>query len=239
MEASMLDIIGSIDGMTTIAIVLYAVTQALPWTLPQRLGLVAGAGAWVGLASARAAAGALAVTPGQPVPVLGLLFAGPLLLAGGAWATSPNFRTALLGIPTRLLIGLNSLRVLGVLFLILAVQGRLSGPFPILAGWGDIITGAVAVQLAVLAGRTPGPSARTVAAWNLFGAADLILATVLGIGSAGGGPLNLIHAGVGSAAMQHLPFSLVPTVLVPFYLISHFIIAAQLASRRRPVALAV
>jgi len=35
----------------------------------------------------------------------------------------------------------------GVLFLVLAVQGRLAGPFPFLAGWGDIITGVFAVLL--------------------------------------------------------------------------------------------
>jgi hypothetical protein len=33
--------------------------------------------------------------------------------------------------------------------------------------------------------------------------------------------------------MQHLPFSFVPTVLVPFYLITHGIVAAQLAAGRR------
>lgn len=234
----MLDLVGSVVLMATIAIVLVAVAQALPWTLPQRLALAGGAGAWIGLATAVAAAGALAATPGQPVPVLGVLFAVPLLLAGGAWASSPNFRAALLAIPTPLLVGLNSLRVLGVLFLILAVQGRLSGPFPVSAGWGDIITGVLAVQLAVLAARKPGPPAWAIAAWNLFGAADLIAAVGLGITSAAGGPLNLIHAGAGSEAMQHLPFSLVPTVLVPFYLITHFVIAAQLAARHRPVALA-
>jgi hypothetical protein len=32
--------------------------------------------------------------------------------------------------------------------------------------------------------------------------------------------------------MQALPFCLVPTVLVPFYLITHAIVAAQLAAQR-------
>jgi hypothetical protein len=44
--------------------------------------------------------------------------------------------------------------------------------------------------------------------------------------------LQLIHAGVGSEAMQQLPFCLVPTVLVPFYLITHGIIFAQLTGHR-------
>jgi hypothetical protein len=56
-------------------------------------------------------------------------------------------RAALLGLPTRLMIGLNIARVLAVLFLLLAAQGRLAGPFPFLAGWGDIITGVFAIPL--------------------------------------------------------------------------------------------
>jgi hypothetical protein len=49
--------------------------------------------------------------------------------------------------------------------------------------------------------------------------------------SANGSPLQLIHWGAGSTAMQSLPWSLVPTVLVPFYLIMHGIIFAQLRAR--------
>ena len=56
----------------------------------------------------------------------------------------------------------------------------------------------------------------------------LVAAVGLGITSALGSPPQLIHAGVGSEAMQYLPFCLIPTVLVPFYLITHALIAAQL-----------
>jgi len=65
---------------------------------------------------------------------------------------------------------------------------RLSRPFPYSAGLGDIITGTL----------------------------DLVVAVALGLMSAAGSPLQVIHAGVGSEAMQYLPYCLVPTVLVPF-----------------------
>jgi hypothetical protein len=110
--------------------------------------------------------------------------------------------------------------------------GRLSGPFPYSAGWGDVITGAFAVPVALLAKRALSRSGLLIAAWNLFGALDLFAAVTLGITSAQGSPLQLIHAGVGSEAMQYLPYSLVPTVLVPFYLITHAVVAAQLSARR-------
>jgi hypothetical protein len=35
--------------------------------------------------------------------------------------------------------------------------------------------------------------------------------------------------------MQHLPFSVVPTVLVPFYLVTHTTVFVQLGARRRKV----
>ena len=54
-----------------------------------------------------------------------------------------------MAIPTSLLIGLNAMRVLGVLFLLLALDGRLAGPFPFSAGLGDIITGVFAIPLAL------------------------------------------------------------------------------------------
>jgi hypothetical protein len=140
-----------------------------------------------------------------------------------------------LALPMPLLIGLNSMRVLGILFLFLAANGRLSGPFPYAAGCGDIITGVLALPLALNIARSRQVSARAIQRWNIFGALDLLVALGLGVTSAVGSPLQMIHAGVGSQAMQYLPFCLVPTVLVPFYLISHAIVAAKLAVGRRPV----
>jgi hypothetical protein len=144
----------------------------------------------------------------------------------------PRVRSALLAIPTRLLIGLNSLRILGVLFLFLAAAGRLSGPFPYSAGLGDIITGALAIPLALSVARSQKLPAAAIKRWNIFGTLDLLVAVGLGLSSAAGSPLQWIHADPGSAAMQYLPFCLVPTVLVPFYLITHGIVAAQLLASR-------
>jgi hypothetical protein len=116
---------------------------------------------------------------------------------------------------------------MAVLFLLLAGEGRLSGPFPFYAGWGDIITGVLA--LLILLGRLdkrPG----VVMAWTVFGAADLVDAMFLGAISQEG-PLRIFEA-PGSSAMQQLPWSFIPTVLVPYFLFTHVVIAAQLPSRR-------
>ena len=232
----MLDLIGAIAGMIAVAVNLVALTSTLPGSLARRLSLAAIAGGWVGLASGLGATGKLAFSPDNPVPLVGVLFATPLLIVGALALKSPKMRSTLMAIPMPLLIGVNALRVLGVLFLLLAAVGRLSGPFPYSAGLGDIITGAFAIPLALSVARSEKLPVRAIMRWNIFGTLDLLAAVFLGITSAAGSPLQLIHAGVGSEAMQYLPFSLIPTVLVPFYLITHAIIAAQLRARRTATA---
>jgi hypothetical protein len=61
------------------------------------------------------------------------------------------------------------------------------------------------------------------------------VAVGLGIASAEGTPLQLIHVGAGSAAIANLPWAFIPTVAVPFFLIVHAIIFVQLReSSARP-----
>jgi hypothetical protein len=224
----MLNLVGSIGGMMAVAVNLVAISSCLPLSLRQRLMLAAIVGAWVGLTSGLGAAGLLAFAADQPVPLVGLLCAAPPLTIGALALGYPSVRHALLNIPTHILIGLNSFRTLGALFLLLAAVGRLSGPFPFSAGLGDVITGLLAMPLAIAVARGGALPRHAIAGWNLFGALDLVAAVSLGLLSAKGSPLQLIHTGVGSEAMQQLPYCLVPTVLVPFYLITHGVIAAQL-----------
>jgi hypothetical protein len=232
-----LDLIGAVVGLAAVAVNIVALASTLPLSLIQRLALAGVLGGWAGLASGLAGAGALAFAPGQPVPLIGVLFATPPLVAGVLFLTRPGVRDALLSIPVPLLIGLNSLRAFAVLFLMLAAVGRLSGPFPYSAGWGDIITAAMAAPLALAASAHGWERYRfRIAAWNLFGALDLVAAITLGVTTSNGSPFQLLHSGVGAQAMQHLPFSLVPTVLVPFYLVTHGLVAAQLVQRPRLAA---
>jgi hypothetical protein len=105
----------------------------------------------------------------------------PLLVMGALTLTSPKVRSTLLAIPMSLLIGVNALRVFGVLFLLLAAAGRLSGPFPFSAGFGDIITGALAVPLALSVVQSHGLPVGAIKRWNIFGALDLLFAIGFGI----------------------------------------------------------
>lgn len=234
----MLDSIGTITIFTSAAVILVTMTSTLTSKLGQRILLAAIAGAYAGIAIVAAASGVMDRTQGGPLVLLAL-FAAPLITAAVLW-NRPRTRSAMFSLSMPMLIGLNVIRALGFMFLLLAGAGRLAGPFPYSAGWGDIITGVAALPLAFAVTRGTA-SNLTIAAWNTFGLLDLVVAVTLGVISGNGSPVQIIHAGVGSLAITHLPWSLIPTVLVPYFIVMHAIIFAQLrahaARRVRAVAM--
>jgi hypothetical protein len=230
----MLDFIGTIVLVAAIIVSINALSGAMPIGTSQRLALSVGAGLWTGLAAALAGANLfLGSNPLGPATI-GTVITLPLIATAVAAAISPSVRATLLGMPMPFLIGLNVWRLAGGFFLLLAAEGRLGGPFPTSAGWGDIITGVLALPVAWLALRGQGKA--LVWTWNAFGMLDLVVAITLGVISANGSPLQIIHAGEGSEAVQVLPWSLIPTVLVPMYLIVHGIIFAKLAQGSQRVS---
>jgi len=216
----MLDILRTLTFGATAGTLFAAVLNSLPIRPGSRLALGAGIGSWIALVVALTGSGVVA---GKPF-VLPLLFVLPLVAAGFA-ATSATVRSAMMASPASLIIALNAMRVLGVFMLLAALAGTMSGPFPYSASIGDIITGLFALPIARLAAQNPRDV--RVLEWNIFGALDLIAAVTLGILSANGSPLQLIHAGVGATAMTTLPWALIPLVLVPTFLMGHALVFAH------------
>ena len=228
----MLDFFGTILLTAALTVVIAAIVGSLAGGLPARLGFAAFAGVWIGLI--------LAVFANDPKAglLIPVLFVGVLVLIGMLLVFSRGARSALAGIPVELIIGVNALRTLGFLFLLLAAAGRLSGPFPYSAGIGDIVTGVFAIPVALTAARG-GLNTTRVVLWNWFGLLDLVAAVALGTISGNGTPLQLIHAGVGSAAIASLPWTIIPLVLVPLFIVGHLAVFARMRSdaietQRRP-----
>src|SRR5262249_14724250 len=142
MEDAMLDFVGTISTAALMIFVVTTLLVTLDVSRTAKLVLAAAIAAWIGLAAAVGGAGWFALA--RPFPVIGLFVALPLVAAAVA-AARPAARQAMLGLPLPLMIGLNVGRILGVLFLLLMAEGRLSGPFPHSAAWGDIITGVLAL----------------------------------------------------------------------------------------------
>jgi hypothetical protein len=223
----MLDAIGTILVGAALAVILAAIVASIPLRLSGRLVLAGTAGAWAGSAAAAAAAGAFS----NPLTVLAM-FGAPLAVVAVLAFGIPATRHAFEAVPLPVLVGLNIFRLGGVLFVFLALAGRLSGPFPYSAGWGDFATGALAIPVVGLAASRTRTGDRLILAWNTFGILDLIAAVMLGLVSRNGSPLQLIHAGVGTAAMLALPWAFIPAVLVPFFLVVHAVIFGRLRKHR-------
>ena len=93
---------------------------------------------------------------------------------------SASFRGIIAAIPSHWLIGIQTFRILGAVFLIRYFQGDLPALFAIPAGVGDTLTGVFAPIVAYWS-YSGKPYARGAAiAWNLFGMADLINAVAIG-----------------------------------------------------------
>jgi hypothetical protein len=60
-----------------------------------------------------------------------------------------------LALSIELLVGVNTVRLLGLFFILLYAAGRLSPPFALVAGWGDVAIGLAAVPVALWPGAAP------------------------------------------------------------------------------------
>ncbi len=195
------------------------------------IGIAIAIAAWYGISSGMAAAGDFSAANGAfALPLLGLSFLVPLAI---------GVAVVLLVAPIRQLvsqraiqptvIAVHSLRAIeGSAFLLMAALGVLPAIFAIPAGAGDVIAG-----LAAFSASRWLRTARwgRVVAWNLFGVLDLLNAAVLGIVTSPG-QLNLLHATPPSALLLVEPLVVIPTFVVPFYLLLHFVSLRYLASAR-------
>ena len=154
--------------------------------------------------------------PDQPPLVFGLAALTPLVVFFAWFASSRNFRAFTRSLDPRILTLIQSWRVGGFVFLVLATYGILPNLFAQPAGWGDMAIGATA-PLAALALANPRHR-RSFVLWQILGMADLVTAIAMGTLA------TVIHPrGVPASAMTVLPLSLIPTFAVPLFFILHIL----------------
>jgi hypothetical protein len=145
---------------------------------------------------------------------------GPIVVFSVWRAASPDFRRFTLSLNSRVLAFLQTGRVLGVVFLILAARGVLPALFAWPAGYGDVFIGITAPLVALW--LAVGRHRFSFIAWQILGITDLVLAVSLGTTA------RLIDpASTPMVAVTVLPLSLIPTFLVPLFLIIHIISISQ------------
>jgi hypothetical protein len=186
---------------------------------------VAGLGGWILASGLLARAGIYHQEPGHFRPWIGLAFVGYLtaLLAASRIPTVARILAAP-GSLARLTLP-HTLRVVGVLFLLVMALGHLPAIFALPAGLGDIAAGLAAPSVARRLAQGGG---RTRAVWfNLFGILDLVVALSIGF-LAGLGPWRPLEVTPSTEPLSLLPLALVPTVAVPLSLALHLVSLRQL-----------
>lgn len=161
--------------------------------------------------------------PNEPALRLGLAAVTPLLVFGVWFAASTRFRKFTMSLNPTILTMIQSWRIAGFAFVVLATYGVLPNLFALPAGWGDMFIGATATLVAL---KLANPEHRiTFVLWQVLGMIDLVTAVTLG---------TLAHVidpqGIPTSAMTALPLSMIPIFGVPLFLILHVICIAQ-ASR--------
>ena len=199
----MLNLFGGVLLVAVVVVVIFAVTEALNASRTTRLSIAGAAGLWLGLQISLAAQGAFIGEFSRSFPLVGVMVALPPLAAIALAVFSPAARRIMLSLPMPLLIGLNGGRLFGAFFLLLAASGRLGGPFPFYAGWGDVIVGAVGLWICVfVTGGVGEVSSRSLL---LFAVAGLI-------GTVGGRLTRFLAIAKVGAAVSAAVSSLTPLI---------------------------
>lgn len=137
------------------------------------------------------------------------------------YGRSDSAKTVLLNASIVTLIAVQSSRLAGGLFVALHNEGRLSDPFALIAGSGDMIAAAFAIPAAYIAWKQKYGWEFWVLTWNFVGFFDFIIAIFLGVTSQMGSPIQLFTQEPGVAALGQLPWRYIPNYFVPLFLMIH------------------
>jgi len=134
-------------------------------------------------------------------------------------------------IPQTWLVGVQVLRGLGAVFLLLYAAGHMPGLFALPAGIGDIVVAVLAPIIAWAHTRYRHTTARAVAIWNVLGITDLAVAVATGFAT-GLSPLQMAAFDHPNSLITAFPLVLIPTYLVPLWIVLHIVSLAKLRLAR-------
>ena len=166
-----------------------------------------------------------------PIPML-LAVIGPPTIFAILYLSSGPFRDAVLSLDLRLMTAMQAWRLVGVIFLVLYFYSLLPGVFAWPAGVGDILVGLYAPFVVAKMARDTSNWLGHAIGLNILGLLDFVGAIGAGVLSSGS-PGGVLSGPVTSDIMLDLPLALIPTFLVPFWIILHICSLIQL--RRSPV----
>jgi hypothetical protein len=163
------------------------------------------------------------------IPVLPIATLGPVALALPILLRSRRIGEVLDAMPASWVVALQVLRVNGFAFLLGWLYGTVPGVFALPAGIGDVLTGLLAVPVAISLASGSRESRRAAIAWNIFGLLDFAIALSIGLAIA----FRVIETGVASATGGLYPAVMIPAFGVPTWIILHAVSLRQLWRKNR------
>jgi len=184
-------------------------------------------GGWVVVSGLLASSGVYRQDPGEAVPWFLVAVAGTLIAL--LLATRIPLVSRILADPGTLarLALPHTLRVVGVLFLIVMAQGHLPAAFALPAGLGDVAIGVAAPFVARRLARGTGRAGAV--RFNVLGILDLLIAGIIGFLL-----LGLVEVTPSTAPLTLLPLALVPTTAVPLAVALHIVSLRRLRTVAKP-----
>jgi hypothetical protein len=182
---------------------------------------------WLAVVWNLAVNGVFQPVPGvASLPKLPIAIFAPVIIGLFVLLRSKSIAALLDVTPASWLIALQVYRIFGGIFLANWVNGTIAGAFAWPAGIGDMLTGIMAlpVALRLASGAENGRSAAI--AWNIFGLFDFAVAITMGTLSAPG-PLQIFGLDI-PASLVAYPIVLIPAFAVPSSILLHALSIRQL-----------
>jgi hypothetical protein len=226
----MFDLLSTAELTASAAIVVFFLSSMFSNSVRQRALIAVALAGWFCLVLAAGATGAFANPAGIGPAGSGLAVVLPIAVLSILVLGAARGRELVRRAPLPALVGVHSVRVLGISFVLLYAAKRLPAPFAPVAGWGDIAVGLLAIAFLAQMTRGAIPN-RLLWLWNVLGLADLVTAVALGATSARG-PLQVFHGPPSSGIMATLPWILIPCFLVPSLIFLHLCTFYRLRTMR-------
>jgi hypothetical protein len=183
---------------------------------------------WLAVVWALAVNGAFQPIPGVVrLPRLPIAILAPVIIGLFFVLRSKSIAAFLDATPAPWLIALQVYRIFGGIFLVNWMHGSAAAAFAVPAGIGDVLTGIMALPVALLlaSGTERGRSAAM--AWNIFGLLDFAVAVTLGTLSSPG-PFQIFGLDIPASLAGTYPTVLIPAFAVPSSILLHALSIRQL-----------
>ena len=164
-----------------------------------------------------------------PNLIIGVLT--PIAIVLVTYLTIPSIKKTINSIPLYWLVGIQFLRSVGIVFILLYFTNQMPGYFAWVVGLGDIFVAIYALLIAIRLKQNKTNALQHTKTWAIIAAIDLGIALVLNTLSVPG-TTRIIFTQPSPEIIQVFPTSMLPAFVVPMVILSLIFIFISLSKRK-------